>query len=216
MFEYVHDGAFDADDGEDDDEEDHDFAAAGPKRVGQDGGLLDVAGHFHNAEHAHEAQDADGHEVVCVGDGEFDPGRENGQEVDDTEEAGDVTPTAADYPESQGVLNCKDGREGPFELEEGLPVAGADGLNAFEDDGEDAEPDDPEEDDVESAAGRGIREKDDAPEVLAAGIRFRRTKAHRACVPYSAPARHRQKMTFLAFIGEPDREREGENQIVVA
>lgn len=174
LFDDVHDGAFDEDEGEHGAEEDHDFASAGGEGIEEDVGFAHVFGHFEDAEHAQEAQDAEGHEVVAAGNEQFDVAGEDGDEVDEAEEAEGVAGAMADDPEAGEVFEGEEGGESPLEGFEQETVGFPEFNDAFEHQGEDAEEDEDEEAEIEGAAGAGVGEEDDAPEGFAAGGGFGR------------------------------------------
>ena len=138
-----------------------------------------MAGEFKDAEHPKEAHDAEGHEVVGVGENEVEPGGKDGGEIDKAEEAGGVAPRAAGDGEAGEVLDGEDGGEEPLEGDELGAILGAVGVDALDGDGEDIGGDEPEQDAIEAAAGGGVGEEDDAPDLFASrghGVHLNVTK----------------------------------------
>lgn len=102
-------------------------------------------------------------------DEEFQKTGQDGDEIDEAEEAEGVTPAVANDPESGDILEGEENGKGPLERFEEKGMIFAEFVDAFEHQGENTEKDQGEEAKIESAAGAGIGEEDDAPEGVAAG-----------------------------------------------
>ena len=106
----------------------------GPKRCGEDLGLTEVCGEFENP---------DGQQVVGAGDQQADVGRQDGQEVDDAEEADRVSDRAADADQAEDVFDGEEDGEKLFDGVENGALGLAERGDAVEDHRGDADHDGP-------------------------------------------------------------------------
>ena len=116
-----------------------------------------------DAEHTHQSQHG---ECAYSRNKEAKPGREDGEEVDDSVEGKDVFQRAVEAVDAEVVFEGKENGEEPADATHGPGEPGSSARHAFHHDGDDVDADENEQPDVEFFARRGVGLEDDGVDLL--------------------------------------------------
>src|SRR6056297_232044 len=161
-FHEVHHGGEDHHQGQHHVDEHQGLAPAGPQYLQQNVGVAYVAVQVHDAEQAENPQDPDHQHGGGARQDQAEIGRQDGQQVDDAEEAAGIVEAVAHAVETQSVLDGEQQREAPLDRVKRLPVAGVEAVDRRQRHHGDADQDGGDQHQVEPLSGARVGAEDDA------------------------------------------------------
>jgi hypothetical protein len=178
----VHEGPADRHQRENAEEKDNDLVPARPEGPHENVRLSHVLDQLQDAEDSQDPQDPQDHEILARREKHSQVGRQNREQIHNTEETLPVTAGPGAAEQAQSVLGGEEEGEEPLDQVEHAPVRNTHGPHTVEHDHRDAGQDAGDQEDVEPPARRGVSLENYPIEAVPPG----RVPLHSPSIPVTA------------------------------